>query len=536
MRRLLVIAIALGFLVLQHGPDIYAQNDVDPVFDGPARVLWQARYDGPMSGIDRVTSMAVSPDGSIVFVVGETYGPRYNMDYITLAYDVQRGRPLWDATYDSIWSKNDTAMEVLVSPDGMTVFVSGTSIGSGADGGVGDGLGDADWDFVTLAYDSLTGEQLWERRFHGHQRGDGWTESMAIAPDGGTLLLNGRSDCMDDRETELPEPGNTTLAYDVLTGNEVWRACFGASLSHGDFGTRLAVATDSETVFAVGTHQNGETGYDYATLAYDARTGARLWMSHYDNGLHDPDAFPQIPIALATDPTFDSPRAIAVGANERVIYVTGESRGHYGLVDYVTVAYDVQTGRQVGEARFDGDLQGHDRAFDLAVSPDGGAVFVTGESETTGDGREVVTIAYDPTLRNVLWTARHNETPGVSQDAGRRVRVSPDAKTVYVGGDSWGANSLDWIVMAYSAATGKPLWTGCYDGVISHADFGRDLAVSPDSRTVFVTGHSCSCGVSGFDITTMAITTGLLPAQRGRRHESRPDRAGSWLRAPAFRH
>ena len=209
MRKQLLIAIAIGCFVFQASPDMRAQTVVDPVFEGPrnAEVAWIARYDGPMSGIDRAASMALHPDGTIVYVTGESYGEDYSLDYIILAYDAGTGLELWRSRYGPSWRRNDGATHVMVSPDGNMVYVTGTSIGSGADGGEGMGLGDADWDFETLGFDAQTGVQIWEQRYHGHQRGDGWTNSMAISPDSGTVLINGRSGCMDDPATPESRAG-----------------------------------------------------------------------------------------------------------------------------------------------------------------------------------------------------------------------------------------------------------------------------------------------------------------------------------------
>ena len=507
MRRLLVIAITVGCLVFTLAPDTRAQAVVDPVLDQgrvTPRLLWQARYDGEEFGVDRAAEMALHPDGTIVYVTGESYGPLKNLDYLTLAYDADTGVELWQARYDTSWRRNDQATHVQVSPNGDIVFVTGTSIGSGADGGVGGGLGDADWDFVTLAYDSQSGVQLWEQRYHGHQRGDdGWSNSMAIAPDNGTVLINGRSSCMDNPATPEAEPGNATIAYDALTGDELWTACFEDCLSYGDFGAQVDVSGDSMTAIVTGTHQNPDTGYDYAIMAFDMDTGERMWLRHYDNNLYDPDAFPQVPIFRDTDPTLDSPRAIAVSPDGIAVYVTGISRGHYGLVDYVTVVYETNSGALKGVARFDGTLRGHDRAHSIAVSPDGMQVFVTGQSQTPDVGQEVVTIAYDQRLREELWVVRHNTsdsesgTPDGRHDIARLIEVSADGRTVMVGGDSWGSNSLDWMFVAYDADTGEQQWSGLYDGVLSHADFYRGLAVSEDASRVYLTGHSCSCGTGG---------------------------------------
>jgi len=47
--------------------------------------------------------------------------------------------------------------------------------------------------------------------------------------------------------------------------------------------------------------------------------------------------------------------------------------------------------------------------------------------------------------------------------------------------------------VAYNAATGAPRRVSRYNGPANYDDFGRSMAVTPDGRTVIVTG--CSWGV-----------------------------------------
>jgi hypothetical protein len=178
----------------------------------------------------------------------------------------------------------------------------------------------------------------------------------------------------------------------------------------------------------------------------------------------------------------------------------------------------LDSGNQKGVARFDGDLHGSDLANAIAISPDGQRVFVTGESQTVDVGREVVTIAYDSRLSDEEWVVRHNTSdsdsafPDGRDDVARLIQLSDDGRTVIIGGDSWGENSLDWMLVAYDADNGAVQWTGLYDGVISHADFYRGLVVNGDASRVFVTGHSCSCGISGYDILTLGIRVAGMEA------------------------
>ena len=58
------------------------------------------RYDGPASSRDLVRSLAVSRDGSTVFVTGESLGVGTGYDYATVAYDAARGDEIWTTRHD----------------------------------------------------------------------------------------------------------------------------------------------------------------------------------------------------------------------------------------------------------------------------------------------------------------------------------------------------------------------------------------------------------------------------------------------------
>lgn len=96
------------------------------------------------AGPDRVkaAASASSPDGKFVFVTGVVRGLEGGEDYITVAYDVTTGAEIWTARYDGTASGLDQAMELVVSPDGSTLYVTGESEGI-----------ETSYDIVTIAYE-----------------------------------------------------------------------------------------------------------------------------------------------------------------------------------------------------------------------------------------------------------------------------------------------------------------------------------------------------------------------------------------------
>src|SRR5207244_3747672 len=71
--------------------------------------------------------VVVSPDGSKVFVTGYILEPPYLDDYLTIAYDASTGAQMWLSTYNDPTSGNDAARALAVSPDGSKVFVTGSA-------------------------------------------------------------------------------------------------------------------------------------------------------------------------------------------------------------------------------------------------------------------------------------------------------------------------------------------------------------------------------------------------------------------------
>jgi hypothetical protein len=100
----------------------------------PGSQLWVSRYHGP-SGADYASAMVVSPDGATVFVTGTRCGTAAGNDYATVAYNAATGAQRWASRYNGPAGGDDCAGSVAVSPGGATVFVTGTSRGitSGAD-------------------------------------------------------------------------------------------------------------------------------------------------------------------------------------------------------------------------------------------------------------------------------------------------------------------------------------------------------------------------------------------------------------------
>src|SRR5262249_55404248 len=230
----------------------------------PGAQLWVQRYYGPGNGLDAASSVAVSPGGSKVFVTGESKGATPDTDsgdYLTVAYNAATGAQLWTARYNGP-GHYDSAQAVALSPDGATVFVTGSSNHESGQFS----------DYATVAYRASDGAQLWVARFNGPANGGDYASAVSVARDGTKVFVTGRSLGADHRTNFA------TVAYGAADGTQQWVAWY----APGNRGAPNAIMSPGgNRVFVTGYVQSKLATAEYGTVAYNATTGVRLWARTY---------------------------------------------------------------------------------------------------------------------------------------------------------------------------------------------------------------------------------------------------------------
>jgi PQQ-like domain len=432
--------------------------------------LWVSRYNGPANGIDEAQALGVSPDGSKLFITGRS-GPEYNFDYATVAYDASTGGRLWVNRYNGPDNNVDDATALGISPDGSKVFVTGTISAGGGDG----------FDFGTIAYDAATGARLWVKRYNSGLGRDDYATALGVSRDGSKVFVTGYSGgaFLD----------YSTVAYDAVAGTRMWVRHYEGFDS--DAANALGVSADGSTVFVTGQGSGAGGKPDYTTVAYDAVTGRQRWVESHDGGAVDtalalavsPDGSEVVVTGYSQRPgiadpdyatvaydaatgtrlwvqRYSAPRdrspdvayALAVSPDASKVFVTG--RAFYGPApanyDYTTIAYDAASGTELWLKRYDGGVNGDDIASGVGVSPDGSKVFVTGQSAGSTSGDDYATVAYDAATGARQWIKVYNGPRNGTDDA-RALGVSPDGSKVFVTGRSEGSGSgFDYATVAYS--------------------------------------------------------------------------------------
>ena len=389
----------------------------------------------------------------------------------------------WVARYNGTPTGTDQANSVAVSLDETRVFTTGRSAGTGSG-----------YDYATVAHSAATGASLWLQRYNGTANGTDEANAVVVSPNGARVFVTGYSD------GTTSDYDYATAAYDAASGAPLWVKRYNGLGNQEDYATSVVVSPDSSRVFVTGYSFGGAIGYDFATVAYDAATGTPLWTRRYDGTAH----------------STDEANAIATSPDGTKVYVTGYANMSGSGYDYVTQAYDAATGSPLWGKTYNGPGNSSDYAYDLAVSPDGSKVFVTGQSAGIASDYDYATVALNAATGSSLWFRRYNG-PDNDADYGQSIAASPDGAKVYVTGYSdGGASGYDYATLAYVAATGSPVWGQRFNGPGNSSDYAFGVGVTPDGIYVYATGYAPS-GASGIDYATLAynaVNGGLVGLRR----------------------
>ncbi len=422
----------------------------------PARSCeaWTARYDGTGAWYDTPQDILVSPDGSKVHVVASSVGPGTARDAVVVSYEADTGEQRWVYRYDGA-EAYDVPSQATVGSDG-SIYVAVASENEAGDE-----------DYVILALDPDTGMETWLLRYDGPATdSDAFTFhdlpwALELAPDGSQLFVTGVVRTLQASYTI------GTLALDPATGTVDWARFHAVD---GDaFGRALAVGPDGERVFVAGEMDGGQ-----AIVAYDATTGETLWVLEdtVPSGLMsvaevtvDPSGETVFVVSARQDVAAgqglryrvhaletstgavhwvkEGPEGTPVGA---VLDATGSTLFVAGttasidegaiVTDFAALAYDTGTGEQRWTTTYQGPYE-FDTAADVALTPDGSALFLIGTSTSIVlRDSDAVTIELDAATGELAWATRYigknaNANHGLSQDGGRALVASPTGDRVF---------------------------------------------------------------------------------------------------------
>jgi uncharacterized delta-60 repeat protein len=356
----------------------------------------------------------------------------------------------WVSYYAGTGSFDDLAQKIATDSSG-NVYVTGQSIGISS------------YDFMTVKYNS-SGALQWSARFDGPNHA--LDSPVAIAADNsGNVLVTGKS--------YYSSTGHfATIKYSP-DGNQLWIAYYSGTESTD---TPTAIAVDSSgNVYVTGTSKQTITGNDITTIKYSPE-GNQLWVSLYHYG------------------SYDFPSAMVLDSSNNV-YVTG-GVGASGSRDFGTIKYNTN-GVQQWASRYNGTGSGDDWANAIAVDSSGN-VYVGGQSTgVSPNGYDYATVKYNSSGTQ-QWVSRYSGS-GSKSDIINSIALD-SFSNVYVTGESNEAGTgRDFTTIKYNSS-GTQQWVAHYDGPLSSADFARSIAVDASGNS-YVTGPSVGAG--SYDYATV---------------------------------
>src|SRR5439155_1474344 len=342
-------------------------------------------------GWDQASGIAIDGSGN-VYVTGSSQGSGTGFDYATIKYD-SSGNEQWVARYNGPGNGTDEASAIAIDGSG-NIYVTGFSDGSG--NGV---------DYATIKYDS-SGNEQWVARYNGP--GNSVDAATAIAVDGsGNTYVTGHSRGLGSCNFSCSD--YATIKYQN-SGTQEWVARYNGPGNGDDEGDFIAVDS-SGNVYVAGLSTGSGTGWDYATIKYNA-SGVQQWVTRYNGPAGGNDA----------------PNGMAIDAAGNV-YVTGNSLGIGTGYDYATVKYN-SSGTQQWVTRYNGPGNLDDVAQAMAVDLSGNA-YVTGKSQSSNGDTDYATIKYSASGAE-QWVARY-KGPGNSEDIATAIALDGSGNVVVTG-------------------------------------------------------------------------------------------------------
>ncbi len=413
---------------------------------------WVQRFnycDTCLTNVDEAHHIGIDAQGNVYsggYSTTTSWGTYTNFDFCVIKYSPS-GEQLWDARYDGAQHSQDLLYDMKVDDSG-NVYATGPSLENDPNNPV----------YTTVKWNS-DGVQQWVAHYNGtYQTSRSWAISIDAA---GNSYVTGSS-------LEGSDYVMATVKYDP-SGVQQWVSKYSVSPTQEG----VAIVTDNiGNVYVAGRiYTNGNNnGNDYITIKYNS-AGVEQWHQIYNGAIGRDD----IPTAIVLD-------------SDQNIYVTGRSKSQ-GLNgywdDFCTIKYN-PAGDQQWIARYDGPIHGPDDARDIVYDSTSNAVVVTGSSYYNTSFSTFLTIKYNITTGDTIWTARYY-TPYGSHDGANAITNDAFGNIYIIGGSIGNGTLYDYATVKYDQ-NGRQLWVRRYDGA-QGLDYGYDIAAD-NTGSVYVTGTS----------------------------------------------
>jgi hypothetical protein len=314
--------------------------------------LWLTKFNGTGNNIDEANDLKLDASGN-VYVTGKSLNTSGNYDIVTVKYN-NSGVQQWANVYNGSSNKDDIGVALVISSNGSSVFITGTSTNASLN-----------TDIITLQLNASSGAMGWKTITNGSANSTDVVNAITLS--GANVVVCGY---LNNTTT-----GNDycTIKYNGSSGSAIWQKSY--DFGNGDNRATALVKDSTGNIGVTGTAKVGSLT-EIHTLLYDS-TGTQLWVNKEATGLSSLNVNPKI----ATDTI----------ANH--FYVSGQIQKASADV-YV---YQITpTGNTTWKQTWDGTAAGNDAATNLCVNGVG-VVYLSAQCKNVSTKYDYTTIKISQT-------------------------------------------------------------------------------------------------------------------------------------------
>jgi hypothetical protein len=370
----------------------------------------------------------------------------------------------WESRLNGAGSFIDKAVDLELDASGNT-YATGASYNG------------TSYDWVTVKYNS-DGVELWRRSYGG----TGIDEPHALVLDGANNVIVTGSRFISGSDWDI-----ATIKINGTTGAIIW-SVINAGSTEFDYGVDVAV-DPFNNVLVLGALNVAPGNTDFVTIKYSPGGGGLTWSRTLGGAFNDnpkvilTDAASNVYVtgnheysvgttyfdfrvakynsvgtlqwSVTEDSGFgklDTPFAMSLdGANNVVVAGSGFT-DILNEEDFMTVKFSGASGAVLWKRLYAGDAEALDVVNAVVVGSTNN-VYVTGKSKSIATSEDYYTIAYNSSGTE-LWASRYT-TPGLRYDEAKDIRISADGLSLYITGYSfYPATNNDFATLKYNATTG----------------------------------------------------------------------------------
>ncbi len=221
---------------------------------------WGKTFGGTGNGDNKAYAITLDKQANI-YVTGSVFDTATGYDFATIKYNLN-GDQLWAKIFNGTGNGEDKAYAITIDKLGF-IYVTGYALDTNNSVN--------SFDFTTLKYDSL-GSQIWKAIYNG--TGNNQDKAYAITLDS---LNNAYITGSSRNDTTAGSEDFVTIKYNSVSGDSLWVSRYTSPGDGPSIPYSISIPKNNPAVFVTGSSWTDSTNkMDIATVKYNINTGDTL--------------------------------------------------------------------------------------------------------------------------------------------------------------------------------------------------------------------------------------------------------------------